>query len=392
MRWVLVPAGFLVFFGLGFFKGLILFGAQSGQPDCLEVKTGHGAAGSTPLKVEKLATGLEVPWALVVLPKGDLLITERPGRVRLITKGALVEKPVLEIPVTDTGEAGLLGMALHPEFASNRLVYFYYTFKKTEGTVNRIERYVLARDHRSAKKNQLILDDIPSAEFHDGGRIHFGPAKMLYVGTGDAREPDSAQDLTRLSGKLLRLTAEGGVPIGNLHPGNRVFAYGLRNPQGFTWLNSRLLAVVDHGPSGEFGLRGNDELNWVRSGTNLGWPLIHGCQKKTGMQSPLIAWTQATPPSSVILYTGDVIPDWKGNLLITTLGSEHLQVVRLGPGEPSRVLGHETYLSTYGRLREIVQAPDGSLLVATSNCDGRGDCPAEKDVILRITLNTPAPE
>ncbi|OFY99015.1 MAG: glucose sorbosone dehydrogenase [Bdellovibrionales bacterium GWC1_52_8] len=356
------------------------------------MKTGHGAAGSTPLKVEKLATGLEVPWALVVLPKGDLLITERPGRVRLITKGALVEKPVLEIPVTDTGEAGLLGMALHPEFASNRLVYFYYTFKKTEGTVNRIERYVLARDHRSAKKNQLILDDIPSAEFHDGGRIHFGPDKMLYVGTGDAREPDSAQDLTRLSGKLLRLTAEGGVPIGNLHPGNRVFAYGLRNPQGFTWLNSRLLAVVDHGPSGEFGLRGNDELNWVRSGTNLGWPLIHGCQKKTGMQSPLIAWTQATPPSSVILYTGDVIPDWKGNLLITTLGSEHLQVVRLGPGEPSRVLGHETYLSTYGRLREIVQAPDGSLLVATSNCDGRGDCPAEKDVILRITLNTPAPE
>jgi aldose sugar dehydrogenase len=351
----------------------------------VRVESGQGPAGSTPIQVDTVVTGLEVPWSVSFLPGGDWLVTERPGRIRIVRDGKLLPT-IAQVPVAREGEGGLLGAALHPSFADNRLFYIYFTAQNGGRELNRVERWKLSPDASRAEREQLILDGIPAAKYHDGGRLRFGPDGKLYIGTGDAREPQLSQKLSSLAGKLLRLEPDGAIPGDNPFPGSPVFALGIRNTQGFDWLDQRTLAVVDHGPSGELGRQGNDELSIVTAGANLGWPTIWGCQSGSRMSSPVLSFADATPPGGAAIYRGSAIAEWKGDLLIGTLGSEHLHRVVLG-ADGRTVARHERYLfgdQGYGRLREVVMGPDGHLYVSTSNCDGRGDCPADKDRILRI--------
>jgi glucose/arabinose dehydrogenase len=360
---------------------------SSGSEACQLVERGSGPAGTVPIRVEVVASGLEVPWAMAFLPDGTLLVTERPGRLRRVVQRQLAPEPVAQVAVDAAGEGGLLGLALHPRFAENRLFFLYFTARKAGSAVNRVERWRLAADGRSAARERLILDDIPAARFHDGGRLRIGPDGMLYIGTGDAGEPARSQDPRSLAGKLLRLTPDGEVPSDNPSPGSPVWLLGLRNTQGFDWREDGAVLIVDHGPSGDLGRRGHDEVNVARRGDNLGWPTIYGCEARAGLVSPRLTWREAVPPGGAALYTGRAIPDWRGSLVVGTLGSRHLHRVVFRGDEVAR---HEVYLNGeppdgYGRLRDVLMGPDGELYVTTSNCDGRGRCPKDGDKILRIT-------
>jgi glucose/arabinose dehydrogenase len=224
---------------------------------------------------------------------------------------------------------------------------------------------------------------------HDGGRLRFGPDGMLYVGTGDARQPDRAQDPDELAGKILRVNTDGEAPADNPLPGKRAFITGIRNTQGFDWFSPTELVVTDHGPSGELpGRTGRDEVNVAKPGDNLGWPTLWGCETREGLVTPRLTWSKAAPPGGAALYTGDRIPGWKGSLLIGVLGARHLQRVVFS-ADHQKIESHEVYFENeLGRLRDVVMGPDGELYATTSNCDGRGDCGADGDKVLRIV---PAP-
>jgi glucose/arabinose dehydrogenase len=356
-------------------------------PGCILVEDGFGPAGTAPIRVERVATGLEVPWAIAFLPGGDALVTERPGRIRLLRGGVLEAAPVATVPVVDEGEGGLLGIAADPAFAENRRFYTYATVSADGGTVNRVTRWVLAEDRRSAREDRVILDGIPAGTTHDGGRIRFGPDGFLYVGAGDGRESRRAQDRGSLGGKLLRITTDGVPPDGNPFPGSAVFLLGVRNTQAFDFLDAQTLVVADHGPSGDTGRSGHDEVNVARAGANLGWPDAYACEAAQGVTSPVLVWRRAAPPGGGSLYRGDAVPAWKGSFLVGILGARHLH--RIAFADDGSVREHEVYLAGdppegLGRVRDVQQGPDGAVWATTSNCDGRGSCPPEKDMIVRI--------
>jgi glucose/arabinose dehydrogenase len=353
---------------------------------CRVVSDDYGPAGNVPVRVEVVAAGLEVPWGMAFLSSREMLVTERPGRVRMVRDGALVAAPVTTLAVRGQRESGLLGIALHPSFVQNRFFYLYLTADGASGPENRVERWTLAADGSSAQRDRTIIDGIPSAELHDGGRLRFGPDGMLYVGTGDAREPERAQNAESLAGKILRLTPDGAVPGDNPFPGKAVFLLGIRNTQGFDWNERGTLFVTDHGPSGDLLRSGYDEVNVAEPGSNLGWPTIYRCEARPAMSSPLLTWESAVPPGGAAVYRGQAIAEWRNNLLIGTLASKHLHRVVFDDSTPPKIAAHEVYFrDTYGRLRDVVTGPDGDLYVSTSNCDGRGDCPPSKDQILKIT-------
>jgi len=367
-------------------QGPIAATAENSQSqNCILVESGFGPQGSVEVRAEEVVSGLEVPWGIGFLPNGDILVTERLGRLRLVRDGQLQPEPVATIATSASGEGGLLDLELHPDFASNRQFYLYYTSDKSGAPVNRVERWTLAQDGRRASPDTVILDDIPAARFHNGGRLRFGPDGMLYIGTGDARDPDSSQDRNSLAGKILRLTPEGEIPADNPFPDNPVFVTGIRNTQGWDWPEESTLWVSDHGPSGELGRTGHDEVSAATAGDNLGWPTIYRCQSQAGLVTPAITWRNALPPGGAAIYTGDAIPEWQGSLIVGALGAELLTRVELDP-DSGQVQRHEVYFQNeLGRLRDVMMGPDGELYVTTSNCDGRGNCPPEKDKILRIT-------
>lgn len=356
-------------------------GEQSSDT-CQFVEEGFGPLGEAEVAVETVVDGLDTPWALASLPGGDLLVTERPGRLRLVEDGQLVEEPVAEIAIDpDTTEGGLLGLALDPDFETNRLFYLYVT---RPGPVNRVERWQLSEDRRSATFQRAILDDIPAASLHNGGRLRFGPDGLLYISTGETFEADLAQDPGSLAGKILRVTAEGEVPEENPFD-NPVYTLGVRNAQAFDFFEEGVLAIADHGPSGELLRAGGDEVSVAEGGDNLGWPTIWQCEEEEGLVSPLIAWDEALPPGGAAFYMGDDIPAWRGALLVSALRAQQLHLVRFSE-DRDEVVEHAVYLpNRFGRLREVLMGPDGDLYLTTSNCDGRGECPFEGDKILRVT-------
>ncbi|MEL6760819.1 MAG: PQQ-dependent sugar dehydrogenase [Myxococcota bacterium] len=360
---------------------------------CELVPEGFGPAGTAEITVEVVASGLSVPWSIGFLPGGDLLVTERYGAVVRVRDGELVEPPVATIDIDPEGEGGLLGLAMHPDFETNRLFYTYHTEDDPSGAFNRITRWSLAEDGLSASVERVVLDGIPAGRFHNGGRIRFGPDGFLYIGTGDAIDPDSSQDTMSLAGKILRIDEDGGVPSDNPFPGSATWVYGVRNTQGFDWLDDGTMVMTDHGPTGspwENGREGHDELNVVFPGDNLGWPDTYACEEAEGQLPPSMVWFEAMPPGGTAIYRGSEVPEWQGDVFIGVLGFGEQEIGHLHRARLNETFGvdeNETYLfNRFGRLREVIMGPDGGLYVTTSNCgDGRGICDNPLgDLVLRV--------
>ncbi len=337
-------------------------------------------------RVEDLATGLEVPWSMAFAPDGRLFVSERPGRIRVITGGHLVPDPWATIAVQAVGEGGLMGLALDPDFASSPFVYVCYTFDDNGSTENRISRFPEVDGHAGAE--EILLDRFPGARIHNGCRLKFGPDGKLYATSGDSFERSLAQDLGSLAGKILRLNADGSIPADNpFGPESRIYSYGHRNPQGLAFdPRTGKLFETEHGPSGEVDLGAYDEVNIIVPGENYGWPVVVGAPQLPQFVDPLLCYPDtAVPPAGATFYSGALIPEWAGDLFFTSLGAHHLQRLVLDAQRTHVLAIERLYDGAYGRLRDIIEGPDGALYMSTSNRDGRGFPAADDDRILRIS-------
>jgi len=329
-------------------------------------------------KVEVVASGLEVPWALAFAPDSRLFFTERPGRVRVMDKGRLVLDPVATLPVASVGEAGLMGLVLDPDFARNGYLYVMYTYRDGQNRLrSRVSR--LTERANKAAEEKALLEGIPGANIHDGGRLKFGPDGKLYITTGDASDTSQSQNLASLAGKVLRLNSDGSIPSDNPFPGSPVYSYGHRNPQGLAWHpTSGRLFSTEHGPVG------NDEVNIIQTGRNYGWPELSGKGGAPKYIDPIISFAPSVAPSGATFYSGSELAPWKGNLFFTTLVGQHLHRIVLNSDLTGVERDERLFSGEYGRLRDVIQGPDGFLYFATSNRDGRGRPSSEDDRILRI--------
>jgi aldose sugar dehydrogenase len=345
-----------------------------GTPPIETFTTGDGVR----VGVQVVATGLEIPWALAFAPDGRLFVSERPGRVRILQNGTLLPDPALTLTdVFTRDESGILGLALHPSFAANRLVYLVYTASGAAGPIARLVRY---REVGSVLgEPAVLLDDVRAANIHNGSRLRFGPDGLLYVTFGDVAAPSVAQDLSSLNGKILRLAVDGTTPAGNPYA-SPVWSWGHRNPQGIDWHpGSGDLFETEHGATG------NDEINVIDRGRNYGWPTIQGDQSRPDMEAPIAFFAPAVAPSGASFYRGNAFPAFRNDLFVATLRGQALLRVRLDPANPRRVQSIERLLENrFGRLRDVVSGPDGYLYIVTNNRDGRGAPAADDDRILRL--------
>lgn len=319
--------------------------------------------------VEVVASRLETPWALAFASGGRLFVTERGGRIRLVTGRGLQDKPVAVLPVVERGESGLLGLTLDPRFDENGFLYVCYTTSgRGSRPVTRIARLTV-RDGAAAHE-VAVLDGMPAAWIHDGCRLKFGPDGKLFATMGDAVEPVLAQRRESHAGKILRLNADGSVPADNPFSGSPVYSLGHRNPQGLAWDRKGRLIAAEHGPSAR------DEINHIRAGANYGWPVVEGRASDARYADPILESGRETWAPSGIAIHGD-------DLFVAALRGQRLLRVTLGPDlEITRVSA--LLERTYGRLRDVVVGPDGALYVTTSNRDGRGQPAAEDDRVLKV--------
>ncbi|KAG0511051.1 MAG: putative quinoprotein glucose/ sorbosone dehydrogenase, partial [Nitrosopumilales archaeon] len=255
------------------------------------------------IRIETVAENLEIPWAIAFDPDGRIFVTERVGKLRVIEDGKLNPEPVKVLNV-GIGEGGLLGLALDPNFEENHYVYLYYTYSEFFTIYNKVVRYT--EKNYSLSDEKILLDKIPGAFHHDGGRMKFGPDKKLYITTGDAGNANSAQDLNSLGGKILRINSDGTIPDDNPFGNSPVYSYGHRNPQGLDWdpVTGKLV-VTEHGPSA------HDEVNVVEAGKNYGWPIVIGGEHDPKYVDPIIHSGDDTwAPSGGSFYNSDKIPEW----------------------------------------------------------------------------------
>lgn len=306
---------------------------------------------------ETIAQDLDTPWGIDFLPDGRMIFTERDGRVSVVENGS--RRTVGNIAVEQTGESGLHGVAVDPDFGRTAHIYLYYT----HAAGNRVSRFTLRGG--ALGEETAIIDKIPRARFHDGGRIRFGPDGMLYVTTGDALEPRLAQDRNSLAGKILRIAKDGSVPADNPF-GNPVWAYGLRNPQGIAWHpQTGELWASNHGPSGR------DSIVRIQRGGNYGWPQT--CDERGDFIAAARCYSEFTLAPGGAAFHGD-------SLFVAGLRGEQVRRLAIRNG---KVAQDEEWLSGMGRIREVVER-DGWLYAATSNRDGRGRARQGDDRIVRI--------
>ncbi|MFF5704925.1 PQQ-dependent sugar dehydrogenase [Streptomyces sp. NPDC012794] len=340
----------------------------SGRPEA----SGPPAKGSVTVSGEA-AKGLDTPWGVAPLPGGDLLVASRDkgtiSRVRTDT-GAVTR--IGEVPgVAPGGEGGLLGLAVSPSFASDRMVYAYFT---TESD-NRIAR--MRYDEQRPAGQQLGAPDtvfrgIPKGLIHNGGRIAFGPDRMLYAGTGETGDTSLAQDRKSPGGKILRMTPDGQPAQGNPEAGSVVYSYGHRNVQGLAWDKDKRLWAA------EFGQRTWDELNLIEPGGNYGWPEAEGKAGKPGFRDPVAVWKPDEASPSGIAWA-------EGSIWMAGLKGERLWRIPLKGAAPAAE--PEAFLQgKYGRLRTVVPLGGDGLLLVTSETDGRGSPEAGDDRILTLTV------
>lgn len=324
---------------------------------------------STAQKVGVFARNLQVPWAIAFLPNGDLIFTQRGGEVRLVKKGEDQPQTVAKIDeVKVYGEGGLMGLAVSPKFSQNNYIFVYCTYGASgDETKNRVVRYKFSDS--GLVERTVIVDAIPGAVFHNGGRIKFGPDDFLYITAGDSLNPSLAQDKNSLAGKILRVDENGRAAPGNPF-GNLVYSYGHRNPQGLAWDGQGQLWETEHGNSA------TDEVNKIEAGKNYGWPTIRGDERRDGMEAPVVQSGSTTWAPSGTAY-------FDGHLFFAGLKGQGLFRVSVdNPSVPQKVI------DDLGRIREVVIGPENLLYIATGNTDGRGSPAAGDDKIIVLDPKT----
>ena len=329
------------------------------------------------INVETVLDNLKNPWELKFGPDGTIFFTERDGKLWVIDNESTLHL-VAEFPASNTAEGGLLGLELDPDYENNHFLYLYQTYLDITTHQNKVVRYTI--NNNQITDELVLIDKIPGALWHDGGRIKFGPDEMLYITTGDATNANLSQDKASLAGKILRINSDGTVPSDN--PFNSpVFSYGHRNPQGLAWNENGILVSSEHGPSGERGYA-HDEINVIERGKNYGWPIIVGDSNDIVYTNPILHSGDITwAPSGLLYYYSDRIPEWKGKFLVATLRGEHVMVLDLDLENGVVNSTEKIFQGDYGRIRNLVQSPDGDVFMLTSNNDN--------DKILQIsTLET----
>lgn len=386
--WVSVIVLLLVLFGLSYCSD------PASSPDMPE-DTG-------PFEYEIITDQLEIPWQIGFAPDGRIFISERNGLIRVVEKDFLNSDPWLDLRdsvSTDAGvpvtNSGVMGLALDPDFESNRYVYIGYSYDapESEFDLNRLVRYIDNPETGEAVFDRVLMDGIKGLSMHNTAQIRFGPDGMLYWSVSERHVEEVAQDLGDPGGSLLRMTRDGVIPADNPFPDSYIYAYGLRNTQGFDWHpDSDLMLATDHGPSGPQGCC-HDEVNVIEPGKNYGWPVIRGDETADGMEVPLIHsgvgeprddYTWA-PSGARFLHTGP----WRGTFLFAGLRSQSLWQLKIeenGSGEVT-VMEFNRYLEgTFGRIRSVEQDDYGSIYILTSNLD-QHDVPFNRDFLIRLQLS-----
>ena len=322
------------------------------------------AQAETSFKVTTLTDGLEYPWSIAVAPDGRLLVTERPGRLRIIDPATGKAQTVGGLPdIRVQSEAGLMGMALDPDFATNGQLYLCYSTGAMLRAGNRLSRFTL---QDNALQDELVLiDDLPGARWHNGCRVEVSPDGMLYASMGDATDAEAAQNPSKPHGKIFRVNRDGTIPADNPFPKSPVWRFGHRHPQGLAFRpDSGDLWSTEHGPDSQ------DELNRIVKGGNYGWPTCRGINDCNGLADyhPAIAEFERDSTiaiSDLIFYRGNAFPDWQGDILFVALKTGRLYHLKL---DGDKVAKTEILIDDdFGRLRDIAEAPDGSLYLATTN-------------------------
>ncbi len=346
--------------------------------------------------VESVATGLSVPWSIVFTSPNRLLVTERPGRVRVIEKGILQEQPIRVFPeVLTTSEEGLMGMTLDPNYEQNKHIFMCIAYEKTTedtnrtttGNTNGAVKVIRLTDAGDALTDDVIvIDNIPAARFHAGCRVRFGPDGKLYISTGDATNKESAQDMNSLAGKMLRLNSDGTIPSDNPFANSPIFSLGHRNSQGFDWHpETGVLVATEHGPTGNDGPGGGDEVNVIQAGKNYGWPIVSHEKSQTGLVDPALIFTPAVAPASGMFYSGPAFPQLQNTFLFGALRGEGIIQVVFDSTDTTQIVSYQKLAGIdAGRVRDIVEGPDGLIYFTTSNTDSRGRPRVGDDQVMRL--------
>jgi len=331
--------------------------------------------------------GLENPWSMAFLPGGDMLVTERPGRLRLVRDGRLLPDPIPGVPaVYARGQGGLLDIALHPQFEENRYVYLSYSKPVPEdnNSTTAVLRGRFVNDRLEDVEDIFVADTRGNG--HYGSRLAFDADGYLFVTVGERQVPSTgdleahpAQDLSNHHGTINRLFDDGGIPSDNPFVGRdgarpEIWSYGHRNPQGLAiHPETGDVWADEHGP------QGGDELNLIRAGLNYGWPVIgygvnygsgsaiHEGAMRQGMETPVHFWVPSIATCGLLIYTGDKFPEWKGNLFVGGLAGQQIARLTL---DGQRVVNEETLFQNRGRVRDIRQGPDGFIYVAVEDRGG----------------------
>jgi len=342
--------------------------------------------GTTTVTVSALATNLNTVWELVWGPDNFIWMTERSGRISRVDPATGQVQALLTLPdVTPTGESGLLGLALHPQFATSPYVYVVYNYT-AGGLKEKLVRYTYAAGTLTAPL--VLLGGIDATTSHSGSRLLVLADGTLLMTTGDAQQQPQAQNPASLNGKILRLNLDGSIPANNPIAGSPVYTLGHRNPQGLVQLPDGSLYSSEHGPNND------DEINKIEAGRNYGWPTVEGyCNlpaeatfcAANNVREPLTTWTPTIAPAGLAYYNHPAIPAWRGGLLLAVLKNATLLHLPLAAGGQA-VSPSTSYLTTFGRLRAICVSPQGKVYIGTSNRDGRG-APATTDDRILVLEN-----
>ncbi|HEY0120388.1 MAG TPA: PQQ-dependent sugar dehydrogenase [Rhizobium sp.] len=334
------------------------------------------------VKVETIASGLDHPWAVEALPDGAYLVTERPGHMRII-RNSKASDPIAGVPkVHARGQGGLLDIALDPKFASNRTIFFTASITESGGSGTAVFRAVLSEDERRLTdvKRIFLMNKLSRGNIQYGSRIAIARDGSLFVSLGDRGEQDRAQDFHDDAGSIIHIKADGSIPADNPFKDGakaqpEIWTKGHRNPQGISFdaTDGRLYTA-------EHGARGGDEINMPEAGKNYGWPVISYGRNysgtkigigtaKEGMEQPIFYWDPSIAPGGIAVYRGKMFPEWNGDFLVTALKFKLLS--RLDRDRNGKVIERERmFEGDFGRLRDVVVAPDGALLITTDEDDG----------------------